>query len=218
MLLSPKDIKNELWKAEFRALFPELRELIQKYFASPTCGRCFETLLWEIQKYPDRLKTYFKEDITFVPTHIKRASEAEIPPGASAVGDSTPQLSSLPRPTPATPPKWVPIRRIFRLFQLEEVEKGLESYPPSKYRIEAMAEVGGRISILLLEFGSPQPYTTDEEDPLKKKEIVERAIAEIRGKVPDELKVKLDVLRAYLFPSPQASKLMAEYHSRGNPG
>ncbi len=81
-----------------------------------------------------------------------------------------------------------------------------------------MAEVGGRISILLLEFGSPQPYTPDEEDPLKKKEIVERAIAEIRGKVPDELKIKLDVLRAYLFPSPQASKLMAEYHSRGNSG
>lgn len=56
--LTKLDIKQALWHAEFRDLFPELKKEIGEFLSKPTCP-CNITLYDKILEFPDRLKKYF---------------------------------------------------------------------------------------------------------------------------------------------------------------
>lgn len=52
------DVKQALYDVKFQALFPELKEDIEKAIKDPTCA-CNRSIYVKFFKYKDRLKTYF---------------------------------------------------------------------------------------------------------------------------------------------------------------
>ena len=56
--LSLLDVKQALWDARFRDLFPEYKEQVDEFMSNPGCS-CNVDLYRKLMEHKDRLKTYF---------------------------------------------------------------------------------------------------------------------------------------------------------------
>lgn len=59
------ELRKALWKAEFRALFPELKDGIHQFLSNPNC-KCNAPLFNSLLQARDRLEQYFGPEIEVV--------------------------------------------------------------------------------------------------------------------------------------------------------
>ena len=61
MELDVTTLKRELWKKDFRDLFPELKPQIRNFFARPSCGKCIRDIVKGMEGQQTILSDYFGE-------------------------------------------------------------------------------------------------------------------------------------------------------------
>jgi len=167
MKLHADTLKRELWKKDFRDLFPELQPQIRAFFARPSCGKCLRDIVVGMQGQEEVLKTYFGEEVELPPvpsgpteqeTAPRPTTEMPAIPAGQVEGDGTSPMPS-GRPTMSVPmsPRFAGFKRICRTFKVEEVDKGLEDYPPVRFKVEGVSRYQDEISIIFSDLKPQKP-------------------------------------------------------------
>lgn len=143
-----QEIKDALWMRSFRDLFPDLREIIKKYFLNPKDEDNFRTIVEEVSKYPDRLNKYFNEN-----TKQKQIIHS----GKQANSNNLQTKSSNPPSDPRSLTRErLPKDRHCLRIDMNRLELSLKRYPPPKFIIESLTILDGidrgKAFVTLLEF------------------------------------------------------------------
>lgn len=195
-------IKQELWKADFRSLFPEITDQIRKYFAYPNCGKCFSDVYSFITNDAAKLSEYFGDEVQIqspATVKVKKLNEGTKQVPGKIIANAIPAAARAKRRAPQ------PIQRYFRTWPQPEVEANLKDFPPPKYKIETMSQESGQVSFVFLEYGIPGEQEKGPTD-----EQVSHAFKKLREMAPNEALDLLDKLEDVLLPTPERSERQAE--------
>lgn len=196
MDIDRKKVTELLWDKSFRDAFPELTEDMKKYLAFPTCRQCLETLYQKLVDRKETLESFLGEDVTFVDNKEKQTIKALANvPEQYRRSKVTAQTS--------TEKNLRPIRRFVQIWEPTEINEKLEGFSTTRYRVESMTELNGKLAVMMLEFGTREKAkVTTEEGMERAMESIER----LRALIPeaeDQLKVLTGILAAKYAPSGQ---------------